>query len=92
MSLIDYSTDDPIQVITSRDSLEDVRQRLGLRLDWHEPDEQGVTAEFEAGEFDNAMVLPGSESGVYLLHEGRRVAYVNLALLFALANGHYRGL
>jgi hypothetical protein len=91
--ITDFTGDSPIDIISSRDDLEAVRSRLGLRLDWHEPDEQGVTVEFEQlGNFDNAMTMPGHEIGVYLVHEGQRVAYVNLALLFALANGHYRGL
>jgi hypothetical protein len=90
--IIDFTTDERIAVVTSQADLEVLRQRLGLRLDWHEPGEQDVTVEYAAGEFDNALVLPGVEAGVYILRNGERVAYVNLALLFAFATGHYTGL
>lgn len=81
-----------VYLITNRRQLEQLRQQLGCRPDWHEPDEQDVTIEFAPGEFDNAMTTPGIEAGVYVRHQGARVAYVNLALLFAFATGHYQGI
>jgi hypothetical protein len=68
----------------------------GLRTDWHEPDEQGVTVEVVGRSFDNAMCQPMPDNeievGVYLLKDGVRVAYTNLALLFALAARDLTGL
>lgn len=41
--------------------------RMGVRTDWHEPDEQGLTARVEGTpfNFDNAM-SPGETYGAYL--------------------------
>lgn len=81
-----------VPVIINQAQLEALRAELGLRFDWHEPDERGVTVEFSPGEFDNAMITPGIEAGVYVLRDGERVAYINLALLFAFATGGYSGI
>ena len=79
-----------VQIITSKFALEALRADLGLREDWHEPDEQGVTVQYQDGEFDNAMALPSVEAGVWILKDGVKVAYVNLALLFAFGT-NFRG-
>lgn len=41
------------QIIKPEDLLK-VAEELGVREDWHEPDEQGLTAEFRGSTFDNA--------------------------------------
>jgi hypothetical protein len=43
-----------IQRITTRDDLVALANKLGMRADWHEPDEKGVTARFYGKDFDNA--------------------------------------
>ena len=79
------------------DQLQEVAALLGVRPDWHEPDEQEVTATFDGHCFDNAGFWPRSEQSegirehnssemCILLHkEGRLVAMINLATLFAIA-------
>jgi hypothetical protein len=84
--------------INTRGELIALAQELGVRPDWHEPDEQGLTA-YVTGRglsFDNAMG-PGSdlELNVVLcdLHvddqgvasRGPDLAVVNLATLFSWA-------
>lgn len=89
--------------ITTRAQLVELARQLGLRPDWHEPDEQGVTARVEGNNFDNAM-SPGEwyAPGHAELHaiisaydpdddedttEPKEVAVINLATLFAWACG-----
>lgn len=43
-----------IQIITERAQLTALAQKLGVRKDWHEPDEQGLTAQVFGQSFDNA--------------------------------------
>lgn len=80
--------------ITSKEQLQRVALSLGVREDWHEPDEQEVHAEVFGQRFDNAgfwgwhheasdSMAP--EAYVVLLKDGRPVAEVNLATLFAIA-------
>ena len=87
-----------VQVIRTRRQLADFRERRGLRPDWHEPDEREVDVELIYGPFDNADLRPPSadrpgvyaprpEAGIYLIDHGERVAWVNLAVLLALASG-----
>lgn len=59
------------------------RERHGMRRDWHEPDEQGVTATAVGSSFDNAGFA--TEKQVILSVDSRPVAYINLATLLALA-------
>lgn len=40
--------------INSLKQLQDLAQELGVRNDWHEPDEQEVTVEVRGHSFDNA--------------------------------------
>ena len=68
---------------------------LGVRMDWHEPSEQKVTAKIRGVSFDNAGTWPhdGStpreivEMYVILQQDGEDVAAVNLATLCAWASG-----
>jgi hypothetical protein len=78
--------------------LRDLAVELGVRPDWHEPDEQEVGAEVYGESFDNAgfwgaerlVSGPGMEMWVRLYKDGQPVADVNLATLFAWAarDGH----
>jgi hypothetical protein len=43
-----------IQRITTRDDLVALANKLGMRADWHEPDEKDVTAAVTGASFDNA--------------------------------------
>lgn len=81
--------------INSRSELVELAARLGVRADWHEPDEQDVTAETYGMSFDNAgFWADGRSDGkryeemyVELRKDGEPVAAVNLATLFAWATG-----
>lgn len=86
--------------ITSRAQLVELAGQLGVRPDWHEPDEQGLTAVVAGTTFDNAMppggwygTPPHAELHVTLFQESdvdgtpQPVAVVNLAILFAWATG-----
>lgn len=52
--------------ITERHELVELARELGVRYDWHEPDEQGITARFDGtdGDFDNAGFWPMDVSRV----------------------------
>jgi hypothetical protein len=88
-----------IKRISNRDDLVALANKLGVRPDWHEPGEQGVTADVSGAYFDNAgfwgeaelalSTLPTSalELWVTLSRDGKAVAEVNLATLFAFATG-----
>jgi hypothetical protein len=71
---------------------------LGVRRDWHEPDEQDVTVEVQGVSFDNAGTWPAFNGGfavpehivemhVIIQQDGQDVAAVNLATLCAWASG-----
>jgi hypothetical protein len=81
--------------INTRSELIDLQRELGLRLDWHEPDEQDVTARVEGSSFDNAGFWgnPGTaltqELHVVIYQQDRAVAAINLATLFAWATGYH---
>lgn len=45
-------------IITSRNALAAFAVQNNLRPDWHEPDEQGITARVEGVNFDNAGFWP----------------------------------
>ena len=74
-----------LPVITERREVASLARRLGMREDWHEPDEQGVTVEVRGSKFDNAGV--GDEFTVILWQEGKPIAEINLATLLAFASG-----
>jgi hypothetical protein len=91
------STAAPVRVVT-RDQLQRVARELGVRPDWHEPDEQGVTAVVTGKCLDNAGFdgsaagclsgTAGEELGVTIFKDGQPVAEVNLAMLLSWACGY----
>lgn len=81
-----------MQLITTREELRDLADRLRVRDDWHEPDEQDVTARVDGKSFDNAGFWPAAPDEILEMHviisqNGEDVACVNLATLFAMATG-----
>lgn len=84
--------------IRTRAELLALKEELGVRDDWHEPDEQDVTADVAGVSFDNAGLWPAEsrpfaapeviEQHIVLRHNGETVAAVNLATLFAWATGY----
>jgi hypothetical protein len=81
--------------INSARELRALADEMEVRRDWHEPDEQLVTARVEGEHFDNAGVWPPSEVRVpgwtgelcvIITWAGRDVAAVNLASLLAMAS------
>ena len=88
-----------MKLIHKRAELVELAKQLGTRPDWHEPDEQDLTAEVHGASFDNAGFWPEDEHRAYtapevieqhviLYQEGQPVAAVNLATLFAWATGY----
>ena len=85
--------------VDSRAQLLNLANELGVRDDWHEPDEQDLKIECRGNNFDNAGFWPErhavTQDGVpwvlehYILlkKDGAPVAAVNIALLFAWATG-----
>ena len=47
--------------ITTRAELLELKRELGVRTDWHEPDEQEITATVTGHNFDNAGFWPSEE-------------------------------
>jgi hypothetical protein len=84
--------------IRERAELVDLARKFGVRPDWHEPDNQDVTATVKGSLFDNCGTwgpeydgpekVSYREMSVVLSQEGKPVAEVNLATLFAWATGH----
>ncbi len=82
--------------INSRAELIALADELGVRPDWHEPDEQDVTARVFGKSFDSAGFWgddrlngePHEELHVELYRDDQPVAAVNLAVLFAWATGY----
>lgn len=92
---------DKIKRIETRDDLIALASELGMRPDWHEPDERGVRADVRGYSFDNAgfwgyaevaredSIGPaGLEMWVTLWQGDQPVAEVNLATLLAFACGY----
>lgn len=87
-----------VRIIENRSDLVELRDELGLRCDWHEPDENDITAVVKGTYFDNAYGSSGlgyhdnpsvpMEKTVYLKKDGKVIAQVNLATLFAFATGY----
>jgi hypothetical protein len=91
---------DPVRIDTIG-QLQELARTLRVRPDWHEPDEQEVTARVFGQFFDNAGFWPYEPNGRYestnsidseslemyveLLQAGKVVAQINLATLFAMA-------
>lgn len=85
-----------IRTITERHELVELARELKVRDDWHEPDEQDLTARVYGNVFDNAMG-PGFEHAygpdkeflemfVELRKNHVPIAQVSLATLFAWAS------
>jgi hypothetical protein len=86
---------DPVR-IENLQTLLHVYSQIGVRPDWHEPDEQKVAARVRGWTLDNAGFWPNdthqqlarqkaTELYVELIKEDKVVAQVNLATLFAIA-------
>lgn len=101
-SELEVHVEPPSVRIMDHAELLELAASLGVRPDWHEPDESGVTVEIRGKEFDNAGFWDDDHRGngsagkdheelhVAILKDGDQVATVNLATLFAFATG-YRG-
>ena len=84
-----------LRQITTREEFVTLRNELGVRVDWHEPDEQEVDARVVGASFDNAGFWGSPQTSykayeelhVVLYKEGDPVAAVNLATLCAWASG-----
>ena|SRR5579864_648121 len=69
---------------------------MGVRLDWHEPDESNVTAELVGDHLDNAFGdshepgKPHQEFVFILRKEGQETFRINLATLLAAASVEFR--
>jgi hypothetical protein len=81
--------------ITTRAELQELTKELGVAGDWHENDQMDVTATLHGTSFDTAGFWPedpkrntATEQHVILYKEGEPVAAVNIAMLFAWANGY----
>lgn len=92
-----------IERINTREELKALAKKLGVRPDWHEPDEQGVNALVSGHMLDNAGfwgqggvgTLPSAYQELWVTitveEEGvkpRPVAEVNLAMLLAWSCGY----
>lgn len=51
-----------MKIITRQSELADLADELGVRFDWHEPDEQGLSARVEGSNFDNAGHWPTQDT------------------------------
>lgn len=89
--------------INNKNELKELAKKIGTRNDWHEPDEQNLTAEFDGNSFDNAGFWGKAflendtlsstkrertnmcEMFVTLKKDGKPIAEINLATLFAIA-------
>lgn len=75
----------------TRKKLQDFALLAGVRKDWHEPDEQEVTAIVKGRQLDNAGGDEGLdqedpiEKVVELYIDGEAICRINLATLLALA-------
>ncbi len=79
--------------ILKREELIELAAELGVRPDWHEPDEQEVYATTQGNNFDNAGFWPAEykagrtvEKHVIIYKAGQVIAAVNLATLLAWAS------
>lgn len=52
-----------MEIITSREQFQRFATRQGVRYDWHESDEQDLTARVEGVTFDNAGFWPSNVAG-----------------------------
>lgn len=77
-----------VEIIISKEGLKTFAKRNYLKEDWHEPDEEGITATVVGKYFDNADVDGSYDYALLFFKEGRPMAIVNLALLCAWASGY----
>ena len=82
-----------MKIIVSQHELMELATELGVRTDWHEPDERDLTARVEGVSFDNAGFWPAGrysaeivEQHVILSQNGHDAAAINLATLLAWAS------
>lgn len=85
-----------LRKIQTRDEFIELSKELGVRADWHEPDEQEVDVRVYGRSFDNAgfwplqagRPMPGEivERYIVFRKEDKPVAAVNLATLCAWAS------
>lgn len=77
------------ELIETPEQLEAFRERYGVREDWHEPDEQEVSASVVGERLDNARGAYTNGIGHYeelvvvLKVDGKDAAQINLANLLA---------
>lgn len=79
---IEFNTEE----IYNQKRLKELADKLGLRDDWHEPDEEGISVMILGTVFDNAGT--GSEIRVVVMKNGKPEFAISLATLFALATGY----
>jgi hypothetical protein len=87
-----------LKIIIEQNDFGKFATTLGVRHDWHEPDEQEVTARVVGDSFDNAGFWPAENSyaddrtelHVIISQHGVDVAAVNLATVLAWASAGYR--
>ena len=92
-----------IECIRDAEQLAALADRLGLRRDWHEPDEQEVSARLVGTHLDNAMGPgfirgksdteledPMTEFYAIIEHDGEQVAAVSICSLLAWASEAHR--
>lgn len=85
-----------IKHIINQVELELLAAELGVRSDWHEPDEQGLTLDFNGKSFDNAgiwghkiAIEPNSlEQYITLKKDDMPIAEINMATLLSWASNH----
>ncbi len=87
---------DDMRRIDNARELRELADELGVRRDWHEPDEQLVTARVAGVDLDNAGFWPPSEVGIHgytgelcviISQDSTDVAAGSLASLLAMASG-----
>lgn len=75
-----------LDVLNNKEDLVQFANEYDLRADWHEPDEEGISAFVVGNQFDNADIE--KDMGLILVKNGKPIAVVNLALLCAWATGY----
>ncbi len=74
-----------LKTITSEKALKALAEELGVRPDWHEPDEQGVTVEIRGVNFDNAGFWGAREEAALLSAVGKGAfAQLNSIEMYAI--------
>jgi hypothetical protein len=76
-----------VDILNTKQKLKEFKTKYGLREDWHEPDEQNITASVVGHYFDNANIDGSTDYALLFFYEGKPVAVVNLANLCAWSTG-----